>query len=283
MNSESVNDSGMKKVKIERIKKFSLMLLAISSFVLNIFVPFLALISDIFLSIVSIYDINVIRVIFGDPEDIMNDKKKIRLIRKTNFLIAISCASVLYGADLMITGVIDIFNYSKGIIGGEMNLSINDPGLKALFDLCLGIVLITIGCVILWKSTFKTLFFLDNEGQQVLGFTAGGFLMYSIFLGMGGEKIVSYILITINAYFLIKNLRKSKGVRGLFRAIKDASEKKENIEESLWANWVNFYKTPKTRFFGTIFVTTGFLFGMNFRFVQIDAYQIVFMILIVFP
>nr|MDO8119676.1 hypothetical protein [Candidatus Sigynarchaeota archaeon] len=258
------------------------------------FNPTATFILEIGLFIISIYDINIMAVILEAPGAVVNDQitkdtAPVKNARRVNFLIAISCTLVLYGADQLITGALDLVEAYIAIVQGGTGFWQDPAGLLALVQACIGLVLITGGCIVLWKSTFKTVHFLGNDMQQVFGFTAGGFVMYSLFLGIGGQQLLSYILIAINAYFFIKNVKKNvkktekSGMKGFIKAIKEASDQKGDVEDSLWTNWINFYKTAKTRFLGTIFTTTGFLLGVNFRFLQANLFQILYMALIILP
>jgi len=104
-----------------------------------------------------------------------------------------------------------------------------------------------------------------------------------VFLGMGGKTLIDYFLVLVNAYYLLRNLRGTRCIKDLVKKIKHAAKTKEKVENSFWAGWINFHKTPRTRFFGTLVTSTALVLGLNFRFLKFDPFQLLFITIAMLP
>jgi hypothetical protein len=215
--------------------------------------------------LLSIYFLNAFEVMFGkNPTHLKIPGKKIKRI---NFYIALTCTLFMLGISTTFQAMLDIFDFRVNQVQFDLT-----QDYMSLISIVGGIAMLIIGGFILTRLTFKPLLPLGQSRLQLFQSMIYGFIIYSIFLGIGGENLINYILILASIWgFLIslKNAKAMKGdVKGIAYIYKSVTETSGDVEDSFWGNWVNFYKTPATRFYGIMMIAAGFLFGLNFRFFE---------------
>ncbi|MHA1847285.1 MAG: hypothetical protein ACTSXU_06545 [Promethearchaeota archaeon] len=266
-------DAGKKTSLKKKVIDLIIFIATFIPILLNIYFPVMVAPVEFLLFMVTVYQIDIFSMLFGDKVESDGGVFTKARARKFNFITALSCAFILFGINNFLSGVLAIFE--SFLQQGTMQVS--------FISILSGVVLLILGLYMLWKTTLKPLHFLDKEDRQVFANTIGGFQMYSAFLGLGGEKIISYLLIIIRLYYFIRSLREIRNLKDLIKKIKTSVSKGNVVEDSFWLNWANFHKAPQTRFFGTIIVITGFIFGLNSRFLGFDVIQILYTALSLVP
>lgn len=210
---------------------------------------------------INLYGVNVVQLILGPINSknasILPEKER----NKINFLVSLGCLFVVLGVNQVFGSTLDlvVLFFKQNTLWSMANISI-------FLYIFAGIIIALIGWEIISYLTLRPLLKIGRERQQILTSTLKGFVLFSAFLGVGGETLQSFVVLGINCWFFIKSFKSVKKLQDVYSLMENVGENKENLENSFWANWVNFYKTAYSRFYGVFFVSTGFFFGLNFRF-----------------
>lgn len=101
-------------------------------------------------------------------------------------------------------------------------------------------------------------------------------LSFSIFVGMGGEEFISFIIFLIFSGRIVKRLLTS-------RQISKLNEIKDDIEKSIWLNFICFEKSSWTEILNGIFKTSFIILFLNYKFIDFNNnHQKVFTLLLLF-
>ena len=270
----------------ELIKSLLMLLLNLSPIIASFIFPHIATLLSAIAFFLSLYELNALEIMFGkDPTHL---KLTPETMKRTNLSVAGACTLFMVGIIYVFDNGLELFDLRVQ----DTKITVQDNYIQML-GIAGGLIFIVVGALILQFITFKPMMGLGKYRFQLFQSLILGFILYSFFLGVGGETLINYVLIGVNVYAFFKNISKPKDLKNAKQLYKNVSGEQDSMESSFWSSWTNYYKNFYTRFYGIMILASGFFFGLNFRFftpsveaagsAQILGYQILVLILLAIP